>query len=517
VAFCVLLVGLGIDFAFHIASHYWLNLAANETFARRDRLVYALAKPGRGLFVGGLSTMMAFVTLSSSSYPAIRQTGLLIALGVALLLCASFSFLPAALYVWPTRQASMAQRTASLWSRTMQALYRSTVGTRTTGLALWAVLALLATGGVLQIRFEGNPFAVLMQGNPIVTRLEALNHDVGMSLSAVVVVSSGASPQSALDSDRQVMHYLFSHMKQARIAMIDSLAMYIPSAQTQEAARHFLARHQDVLDPETFTRTFRQAVEEQGLGTDPYLVDEYLRRVVQMLQVDPSEITPATLGQAGLSEKVARHLRRVGDVWYVASYVYPVTFPWIHGALEPLLAVWEGRPHASGPPALLLAGSLRTGSQQRIIQHDAIRIITLGILAVGGLLWLNFRSCQALIYTLLPLGISLWLLVGFMGYCGIPLNFITLAVLPILLGIGVDDGVHIIERWRRGEALPAIYVEAGPGLVMTSLTTAGAFVSLLTARNAAIHDFGLCGAVGIMLCLTAALHLLPLLVQPHER
>jgi predicted exporter len=319
-----------------------------------------------------------------------------------------------------------------------------------------------------------------------------------------------------LDNDRQVIRYLFAHMKQAHIAMIDSLAMYIPSAQTQERARRFLAQHQDVLAPQTFTRTFRQAVEERGLGTDSYLFEEYPQRVARMLQVDSTEITPATLAQAGLSEKVERHLRRVGDVWYAASYVYPVTFPWIRGALDPFLTVWEGRPQGSGTPSLLLARALRTVSHQRIIQRDAIRIITLGVLFVGGLLWLNFRSRQALLHTLLPLGVSLWLLLGLMGYCGIALNFITLAVLPILLGIGVDDGVHIVERLRRGEDISTIYVEAGPGLVMTSVTTAAAFVSLLTARNAAIHDFGLCGAVGIMLCLAAALHLLPLLAQRQQ-
>jgi len=105
---------------------------------------------------------------------------------------------------------------------------------------------------------------------------------------------------------------------------------------------------------------------------------------------------------------------------------------------------------------------------------------------------------------------------GFMAMFDIDLNPLNLVVLPLILGIGVDDGIHVVHDYRRqiarGNRNYAPSGETITGVMLTSLTTIVGFGSLLIAGHQGLVSVGLVMAVGVTSCLLVALIPLPALL-----
>jgi predicted RND superfamily exporter protein len=83
-----------------------------------------------------------------------------------------------------------------------------------------------------------------------------------------------------------------------------------------------------------------------------------------------------------------------------------------------------------------------------------------------------------------------------------------------MVGIGVDDGLHVLHLARqRGEDLERAALEAGRGVVLTNLTTCAGFASLALSHVPALRNGGMLICVGNLLCLAATLVVLPAIAK----
>jgi predicted RND superfamily exporter protein len=116
------------------------------------------------------------------------------------------------------------------------------------------------------------------------------------------------------------------------------------------------------------------------------------------------------------------------------------------------------------------------------------------------------------ILALLPVVIgSLWL-AGIMGWFLIPLNPANIMLLPLVLGIGVTNGIHILNRFAE-EKNPGILAKStGKAVLVSGLTTIAGFGSLVLAKHRGIESLGLVMAIGVATCLIAGLTFLPALL-----
>lgn len=122
---------------------------------------------------------------------------------------------------------------------------------------------------------------------------------------------------------------------------------------------------------------------------------------------------------------------------------------------------------------------------------------------------------------LLPVLCGLSATVIVMGVTGIELNMLTLSVYPLIIGLGIDDGIHIVEQFRRGAGRVAVLARTGPALFATTITSVVAFACLGLADFVGVRDMGVLAAAGLTVSMLAALHLLPavvprLLPQPEK-
>jgi len=138
---------------------------------------------------------------------------------------------------------------------------------------------------------------------------------------------------------------------------------------------------------------------------------------------------------------------------------------------------------------------------------EANMIIVPGIfIAICVILFINFRKASYMILPLVGLSISIVWLFGTMVLLGIRFNTIYVALVPLLMGLGVDYSVHMFHNYRTeldkgrkpGEAIAASVKDVGTAMFLAALTTMIAFLSFLTASIPPLRDFGILCAIGII-------------------
>jgi len=115
-------------------------------------------------------------------------------------------------------------------------------------------------------------------------------------------------------------------------------------------------------------------------------------------------------------------------------------------------------------------------------------------------------------YTLLamvPLGLGMAQMFGILGLLDIPLNPANMIVLPLILGIGIDDGVHVVHDFRRQRGRYRISASTASAVLITSLTTMVGFGSLMIASHRGLQSLGRVLTIGVSCCLFTSLVMLP--------
>jgi predicted RND superfamily exporter protein len=127
----------------------------------------------------------------------------------------------------------------------------------------------------------------------------------------------------------------------------------------------------------------------------------------------------------------------------------------------------------------------------------------------------SFRSFRWSVISMLPLLVGLLWLFGVMIIFGLQFNFYNLVVLPAILGIGEDSGVHLAHRYRdEGKnSMWQVLSSTGQHITMGSLTTMLGFAGLLFTNHPGLQSIGIMATVGIGMTLLTSVTFLPALIQ----
>ena len=192
-----------------------------------------------------------------------------------------------------------------------------------------------------------------------------------------------------------------------------------------------------------------------------------------------------------------RHLLKIysrGDIWDM-------------DALERFVSdVKQIDPEATGKP-------LQTFYASRQMQQSYIQAAMYSLAAVCFVLLLDFRHVGYVLLALIPVGMGSLMMFGTMGLMSIPLNPANMIVLPLILGIGIDDGVHVVHDFRNQRAGYAISDSTATAVILTSLTTMVGFGSLMLASHLGLQSLGRVLTIGVSCCLFTSLVLLPALLS----
>jgi uncharacterized protein len=499
--FIASLVGFGDEFALYVLAHYWISTPPGTS--RAAALASAIRRPGPGILLGGLTSAAAFFSLVVLSYPVMVELAWLSTIGLLLIVACSFTVLPLALaYTSPGSDAE------SHWYRWSGTVHRQGQRGRGIWLAGWAVLVAAGLWAGRSLRYELHPWKLAVRGIPVTAELERMAERLGASFTPFLMVSRGASAEQALDADRAAVAELEAIRDRAGIGAIISPSSWIPSGRQQTASLAYLHSHADLFSASRFRRDF-VSVAARMPRSDTMLTSRYLPAIERYL--GPAQpVSLDTLRRVGMEELVGQHLVRRGEAWLAISEIYLTQVPWAAGAVDQFTGVID----ASGGPALRqvhwVGDALRSATRAPVLRRNMIAATALALSLTLLVLVLRFRRVDLVLLCMLPLVCGVAAALGAMALFGIELNILTLATTPLIVGLGSDDGIHIVDRLERGEPLAHVLAETGPPMVITTVTTIAGFACFAFARFPGVREMGLVAAWGLVVCLAASMQLVPM-------
>ncbi|UPS44710.1 MMPL family transporter [Prevotella sp. E15-22] len=145
----------------------------------------------------------------------------------------------------------------------------------------------------------------------------------------------------------------------------------------------------------------------------------------------------------------------------------------------------------------------------------------ISILIIGIILMIAFQSIRVGLIGLIPNMMPAIFVGGYMGWMGVPLDMMTATLLPMMLGMAVDDTIHFINHSKLEfdrthhyrEAIRRTFRVVGVAIVITSIITSAVFAGFCTSACTMCINFGLMAVIGILSALAADLLVTPILVN----
>jgi hypothetical protein len=144
-----------------------------------------------------------------------------------------------------------------------------------------------------------------------------------------------------------------------------------------------------------------------------------------------------------------------------------------------------------------------------IMSQDGKRATYLAIFAVFILLMLDFKSYKYALLGMTPLVFGVIWLTGFMELVGLKFTMMNIMAIPLIIGIGIDDGIHILHRYKIEKNLNIVFRSTGKAILLTSLTTMIGFGSLWFATYRGLGSLGIALFIGVCACFLATLFVIP--------
>ena len=255
---------------------------------------------------------------------------------------------------------------------------------------------------------------------------------------------------------------------------------------------------------------------EHGLSSSPILLRfaNPADSIELLAEVERPELIGTLLSAPGVDGLLHVHPRENTFVRHHYRDMVAALDEWIDSAG---LGAWE----LSGAPVM-------NERINELVYRDVRVVLPVAIAAIFLVLALGTRSLLRPCLVLLPLSLALIWLVGSMGLAGIATSVVTAAITPLVLGIGVDGGVHLLASWdRHAGRVVEVFAETGLAIVISILTSVTAFAAFLFSQSPSLVFFGSQAAYALIGCLVVTLVVLPFLfrvlltsrasVQEHNR
>ncbi len=506
-----ILCGLAIDFTIHLYNRY-----LEEAHAGRDMWTAFMAahgETGLGIVAAAATTAWAFLAAGFSRFRGLRDLGLVCAAGIVLSLIASFLLVPA-LAALSAKMKKGPDRPRGLASFGLSPVLEKVVGHPKTVV----VLGLLATVALIipaiSVRLDEDFRRFRPDHAPSIQLQRDLGAKVGTSLQPVAAIVSGDDDSALIEACGRLekeFRKLIGDGESDLAAVLGPAAVVPPrSGQDRALAQIRALRDSGALDPEAVERELLAALGRHGFRVDDR-ARAAARRVRTLLSVD-KPFTLVDAEQGPLAELLADQVVERPDGRRDALVsVYPRP----NAKTSDLVGGLQKAVADAGVEANLIGGRVLSQELKPIVLRDGAMAVLLSAIGVMLILLGVFRRLVLVVLTFVPLVIGVIGSIGLMALFGVDFNLVSISMVPLILGIGIDNGIHVVHRFleHSREDLAEVFRHTGRGIVMTSLTTMVGFGALIFADYPGLISSGALAILGVGATLVTAVTLLPALLR----
>ena len=518
------LAGLGIDYVIYVTMRGF----SDPRGPSKESVLAAVGATGRPIFLAALATAAGFLTFPLAGERFLSDVGILSGVGIVACAFAAVVLLPAMLVPWiraGRRESSTVQ------PRDFGAGLLTEIGIAWPRTVFWLSLALGAASVIYLVLDPPQPERDLRRMHPAdseaVTTQAAIAEVFGGTESPVLLfvkgtpppLSGNASPWSGLDPELAAVveaGRLEGSLRKLRerglIVDWSSPTALVPPLEEQIAARQVLDR----ADPDALEGSFRKALEEEGFDPDAFAgAIATLRKALR-----PSgPITPEGLRRMGLADQVDRLVGRKDGDGYALIAVQPGKQLWRSEDREIITAALEEALRETGVRGDVAGMQILSAKSAQVIMGEFFRVSAAASAAIVLIVVICFRDLLGSTLALLPVALGTVWMFAACGLLGVPLNFMNVGVLPMVLGTGVDIGIHIAGQYLDdpGGDVRVLAREVGGSIMLAVLTTLASFGTMYYSVSPGLSSVGAMAGIGTTTCLLATLVTVPAALVLHER
>jgi len=553
----VILIGLGIDFSVHIISGY--TEKRNQGLDVQISIQETLLRFGPGIITGGITTGLAFLTLMISETVGMQEMGLMAGVGLIFTMLATIIILPTMLII---RERLLKNFNKALPPKDVSYPFLGRIAEFTAKYRwIMGISFLLFTGFLLKRAVNMSVDYNYLNMEPVGLESIKLQEELieAFDLSSDFVMFTTDNLDDARELTRQARE-----META--GWVESISDYLPDSDGLEKQYRFLKdlrrnledreirKQMSSYDVRMYRRelerleaniielqdlaflggqdkVYNKAVKLVGEAGDSlargnitqfinaldtgltkieltYFQQEFSTSfkstIIEMANTEPltldnlpSDIKNRFTGKSGNLFIINVYPEK--NIWEDARFLYRFT--------EEATELSE---KATGLPPIFV-------ELMDIMSKDGKKATYLAIIAVFLVLLLDFRSLKYALVGMVPLIFGAIWMTGIMEISGLQFTMMNILAVPLIIGIGIDDGVHILHRWKMEKNLDIVYRSTGKAILLTSLTTMLGFGSLWFATYRGLGSMGIALFIGVGTCFLATLFIIPAILGMQNR
>ena len=551
ITFLPMLIGLAIDFGVHLITRYEEELHHGKTEA--EALTKAMVFTGQGVFTGALTTAGAFAAMGFTDFKGIKEMGIICGGGLMVCLVPMMTLLPVLLMRGKQNvidheilEEDRRARIENFW------LQRPVLVT-----LVVVVTCALAMGQLKKVFFDYNLLNMQSAGLPAVVYEQKLINSAEKSVLFGAVVANNLDEAVRLEKQIRALTNV--------VVDVESMAGYLHQEPNEKL--QLIKEIKNIVTPLEFSPPDTHPVDVNGLSRTLYSFYGYLGAAREDVGVsDPALTRQFTSLQnaiqdfrrellAGDNSALAEHAEKLAEFQQALFDDLRVTFQTLQRQDDraPLRAedlpvalrdrfigvtgkfllqvypkknIWQrdhqkefvetlrhaldpqdkNEPIITGTPVQLL-------EYTTLLKDSYITAAWYSLAAIAVMVFFHFRSLVAVLLALIPVGIGTLWLVGLMGWQGVPFNPANIMTLPLVIGIGVTNGIHILNRYAEERTPNILARSTGKAVLVSGLTAIAGFGSLVLAQHRGIHSLGIIMSLGIATCMVAGLTFVPALLN----
>jgi len=549
VAFAVLFIGLSVDFGIHFCLRYREavearasvdpeSAGAGPALGEEDALAEAARGVGGALTLCAVAAAIGFFSFLPTAYRGVSELGLIAGAGMFIALFANLTLLPAILSLVPLKPRGRALG-APLGDRLQRLVTRRP--RRVIGGAL--ALGLGAAALLPFARFDDDPLnlrdpaaesvAVLFElfDDPRVTPYGAAVLAPSLEAGAELAARLAALPEVA--SARTIADFVPADQDD-KLATIDEMAVFLgplflgplflgaaalpaPGPEQNRAALGGLRAALELTEGAPAARRLASALDRLAENNGDWspavlaaLEGLWLAGLPGRLEALGAALEADRVTLDDLPEALRlRYLTADGRVRVEVLPAEDLRVPEARGRFVD--AVRALAPEATGAPVTI------TEAGRAVIQAFG-EVAAYALILIVLLLLVVLRSASDSLMVLAPLVLAALLTVGATVAFDIPFNFANVIVLPLLFGLGVASGIHMVIRARATGAAGLLSTSTPRAVLFSALTTIGSFGALALSSHRGTASMGILLTIAISLTMLCTLVVLPaLLTRPARR
>ena len=473
----VLLMAIGIADGIHVLNRYNEGLRSNSD--KREAILETMKAMKRPVVLTSLTTAVGFLSLLYAYMVPQRTFGVFTAIGILIAMFLSLLLIPAILRMVkaPSRKTAthhgrMANVLGAIVSRAIKYRRATLVGT--------LILSGVFAAGIPLLQIETSQRAYLGEGHPAVLSMDRLDELFSGSNQVMVEIDSGRRDGMKDPELLREVVALEEFMKEHGVNKTLSLAHIV-----REMNQRF---HAD--DP-----AFYSIPDDQST----------ISQLLLLFSFQGGSLSALALSDFSVGEVMGFHALKTGEeqialVSDVSEYL---------------------ESHFEGAASVQMAGPTRIqASMFTSISRSQLTSLLTSIVAAGVIVILLMRSFSAGIVSMIPLLFTVLFNFGVMAFAGKSLDIATLMISSITIGIGIDYGIHFIERYReelsetktRSQALIHAARTTGTGIVHNALALALGFGIMMLSAFQGLQNFGLLIAMTMVVSAISAFVVIPALL-----